>query len=512
MSCLIANVTLPSARDMTAFSPELVLITTVVVILLLPFVLPKRSRMTPFAAALGAFLAAGLSAVVYVAGRNGSGALLGAAFSGMLVSDGLGCFMRMLIYAFLGLLCVMWLITAARRTDDASVDNPPEFFVLLVSASVGMGLMVSTGNLLMIVIAVELASLPSYAMAGFQKRRRPGAEAALKYVIFGAATAAMMIYGVSLLYGFYGTLDAGRIGAQMQAGHFGPAAVMGLLGLLVGVGFKISAVPFHFWCPDVFEGASVEVAAFLSVASKAAGLTLLLRLALTVGGFASGVAAPQSAKTIALVIGVLASLTATVGNLAALAQDNLKRLLAYSSIAHAGYILMAGAILSGSSGAAAVMLYLLVYLFMNLGAFSVVAVVYNRTGSEGMSALAGLGRRAPLLAVMMTLFMVSLVGLPPMAGFAAKYQLFYALFTFEAYPLHWLVAIGLVNTLLSLFYYMRVVKTMFMESSEAPPLAVGPLASGWVTALAVPVTLLLVVWEPLTRAASYFCGGSLLLP
>jgi NADH-quinone oxidoreductase subunit N len=168
-------------------------------------------------------------------------------------------------------------------------------------------------------------------------------------------------------------------------------------------------------------------------------------------------------------------------------------------------MLMAVAVLSGSAGQAALLLYLLVYLLMNLGAFSVVAIVFNHTGSEEISAFSGLGRRSPALAVAMTLFMLSLVGLPPLAGFAAKYQLFYALFTFEAYPLRWLVVVGLVNTLISLFYYLRVVRAMFLETSTEAPLPVGRAAQGWVLALAVPVTLLLVVWEPLTRAANFFC-------
>jgi NADH-quinone oxidoreductase subunit N len=367
-----------------------------------------------------------------------------------------------------------------------------------------MGLMVATGNLLMVLIALELASLPSYAMAGFQKNKRPGAEAALKYVIFGAAAAAVMVYGISLLYGVYSTLDAGVIARTIRdaGGAIPLAAVIGLIALALGIAFKISAFPMHFWCPDVFEGANVEVTTFLSVASKAAGLTLLLRLALTIAGFADK--PPASSMTIAAVIAAIAALTATVGNLAALAQNNLKRLLAYSSIAHAGYVLMGVAMLSGRSGVAAILLYLLVYLFMNLGAFSVVALVFNATGREDMAGISGLGRRSPLLAICMTLFLVSLVGLPPMAGFAAKYQLFYALFVYESYPLQWLVAVGLVNTLISLFYYMRIVKAMFLESNDAPPLCVPAVGKAWVVLLAIPVTGLLVVWQPLTRIAEAF--------
>ena len=505
---VMANMTLPTADDLAALSPELFLSGVVVVILLLAMFLPKRSLATAIVVAAGGFVACALAAAVYVFRRGGiPDDQAEAQFSGLVTCDGPSSFVRMLIYGLLGLLAIMWLIIAARRTNDQSVRNPPEFFVLLVAAVIGMGLMVSTSHLLLVVVAVELASLPSYALAGFQKHRRQGAEAALKYVVFGAATSALMIYGISLLYGRYGTLDAGRIGAAIAAGQLDWAAAAGLVGLLAGVAFKIAAVPFHFWCPDVFEGASVEVAAFLSVASKAAGLLLLLRLAQNLAGFAPGAAVPLSSGMIALVIGILATVSATIGNLGAMMQNNLKRLLAYSSIAHAGYMLMAGAILSGRTGFSAVMLYLLVYLLTNLGAFSVVAIVYNHTGSEQMSALAGLGRRAPVLAITMALFMFSLVGLPPLSGFAAKYQLFLALFTFESYSLRWLVLAGLINTLISLFFYMRVVKTMFLESSTAPALGVDRLSQAWVICLAVPVSLLLVVWQPLTRLADYFCRG-----
>ncbi|MCG3177820.1 MAG: NADH-quinone oxidoreductase subunit N [Phycisphaerae bacterium] len=501
MKLLALNVPLPPAADMAAFAPELIVTATAVAVLLLPFFLTRsrRDRLTAAVTALGAAAAAVAAGAFFV--RGGSHP----AFSGLLVADRLSSFLRVLIFGFLALIAVMWLITASRRRNDATVIDAPEFFTLLIAATVGMGMMVSSVNLLMVVVGIELASLPSYAMAGFQKQQRLGAEAAMKYVVFGAVTAAVMLYGVSLLYGVYGTLSVDRIAASVaSAGTIPPVAVIGMLGLLAGVGFKISAVPFHFWCPDVFEGASVEVATFLSVASKAAGLALLLRLVYAVGGFAG--AAPHYAGSIALAVGILATLTATLGNLAALAQDNLKRMLAYSSIAHAGYVLMAVAILptdgqgiSGSPGAQALVLYLLVYLFMNLGAFSVVALVYNRTGSERIEAFAGLGRRAPLLAIPMALFLVSLVGLPPMAGFAAKFQLFYALFVYQPISLRWLVVVGLVNTLISLFYYMRVVRAMFLQTTDDGPIEVSALAAGWVIAMAVPVTGLLVVWQPLTK-------------
>ncbi|MCY2925006.1 MAG: NADH-quinone oxidoreductase subunit N [Planctomycetota bacterium] len=499
MTSVIASVTLPSRLELAVISPELLLAGAVAAVLMITLVRPKRSVLIPLLAIAASFAAAGLAAAM-----NFRLALPTTFFSGLFILDPLACFARALIYGFTGLLGVMWMITARSRPGERSASDAPEFFTLLLSAAVGMGLMVSTGNLLMVLIALELASLPSYAMAGFQKDKRPGAEAALKYVVFGAAAAAVMVYGISLLYGTYSTLEAGVIARAIHQanGAIPLAAVVGLVALGLGIAFKISAFPMHFWCPDVFEGANVEVTTFLSVASKAAALTLLLRLAMTIAGFAGK--APASSMAIAAVIAAIAALTATVGNLAAMAQNNLKRLLAYSSIAHAGYMLMGVAMLSDRTGAAAILLYLLVYLFMNLGAFSVIALVFNATGREDMAGISGLCRRSPLLAVCMTLFLVSLVGLPPMAGFAAKYQLFYALFVYGPYPLQWLVAIGLLNTLFSLFYYMRVVKAMFLERSDAPALAVPAVGKAWVVALALPVTGLLVVWQPLTKMAETF--------
>ncbi|MCY2928234.1 MAG: NADH-quinone oxidoreductase subunit N [Planctomycetota bacterium] len=504
MTSAIANVTLPGPSDLAVLSPELMLVGAVTAILLGAAVRGKRTVLIPLLAIVACFAAAGLAAAM-----SAGLAVQSTAFSKLIVPDRLACFVRMLIYSFTGLLGVMWMITARYRPGEKSAANAPEFFTLLLSAAVGMGLMASTGNLLMVLIALELASLPSYALAGFQKDKRPGAEAALKYVVFGAAAAAVMVYGISLLYGVYSTLDAGAIasGIRDAGGTIPLAGVIGLIALGLGLAFKISAFPMHFWCPDVFEGANVEVTTFLSVASKAAALTLLLRLALTIAGFAENAAAtataptPAAAVAVGAVIAAVAALTATVGNLAAMAQNNLKRLLAYCYIAHAGYMLMGVAILSGRTGVAAILLYLLVYLFMNLGAFSVVALVFNATGREDLAGLSGLGRRNPLLAACMTLFLVSLIGIPPMAGFFAKYQLFYALFV---HKLQWLVAVGLVNTLFSLFYYMRIVKAMYLERSDAPPLRVPAVGLVWVVILAVPVTVLAVVWQPLTYLAEKF--------
>jgi NADH-quinone oxidoreductase subunit N len=343
----------------------------------------------------------------------------------MLICDSPAILWKILLVMFVIGIIVMWFATTSSTMREG---DGPEFFTLLLGATLGMALMVSTSNLLMLVLAVEMTSLPSYVLAGFRKTHRVGSEASLKYVLFGAAASSVMIYGISLLYGMYGTLQLEQLAARLAGSGANVTLAIGLAGLLVGIGFKISTVPLHFWCPDVFEGASIEVSAFLSVASKGAGLLLLTRVLYALG---EGLHYQGSLlTTLAIIIGVLGAVTATVGNAAALVQKNIKRLLAYSSIAHAGYMLCALSLIVKPIGSdqapgldratQAVLLYLAVYLFMNLGAFTVAAVIHRATGSENIDDYAGLGRRNPLLSLCMTAFMFSLIGLPPFAGFGAK--------------------------------------------------------------------------------------------
>ncbi len=463
-------------------APELAIVGAIVAVLATS-IFTRRNPYAAAAVALIGLLAALL--LIGTAGREmvlgGSAGLGGDTPSPMIITDGLSIFYKLFLVLFLALVTGLWLIGIAVRRSAAAPPavHAPEFLTLLLSSAVGMILMVSTLNLLMIVLAIELASLPSYAIAGFHKRNRLSAEASLKYVVFGAATAAIMLYGVSLLYGCFGTLDITRIAHEIARGGEIPAGgllpIVGLSALCVGIGFKIAAVPFHFWCPDVFEGAPVEVTTWLSVSSKAAGLGLIVRLV-------SALLAPVEPERIeslwgpmAVAIGAFASLTCTVGNFAAYRQDNVKRILAYSSIAHAGYMLMAAAILlpPGAPGDAsqahpafsALIVYVLTYLFMNLGAFGATALVSWQTGSESLAAFANLGRRAPGIAVPMTICLFSLVGLPPLGGFLAKWWLLYALgLGAGRQPWLWLLIVVLVlNTLFSLYYYARIVVAMFLR-------------------------------------------------
>jgi NADH-quinone oxidoreductase subunit N len=435
----------------------------------------------------------------------------------------------MFLLLFTSLVIWLTLLTGIPDREDSA-----DFYCLLLGATLGMSIMASANHLLMVYIGVEMASLPSYGLAGFLKGRRQSSEAALKYVVYGGGASGVMLYGISLLAGKFGTAYlpdlANAVLAQVLGGGSGIDAVLalGALFIMIGLAFKLAAVPFHFWCPDVFEGASAEVAAFLSVASKGAALALLGRLALTLSGlsFQPGDPAGQQAAyawfDVARYAGpglaFFAALTATFGNLAAYAQTNMKRLLAYSTIAHAGYMMMGLATLS-AEGAAAVLFYLIAYLFMNLGAFAMVAFIRNQTGSEDLSSYRGLATRAPVMTVLLSIFLLSLLGMPPLAGFSAKLQVFAALFdagnNYRAAGMtglgNWMYAllvIGGINTALSAVYYIRVLKVMILDRSAedvegVPPRRLRvPLASTlYGVVLGVMILVVFVAGNPLLSAS-----------
>jgi NADH-quinone oxidoreductase subunit N len=481
MISILANIQppfIPGSDQLGPFAPELWLIAAIVATLITPFFTTRENaNRTAASVALGGIAIAFVS-VFFTLDANGL------FFRGLLVVDSMAIFWKGLLLLFTGGIVVMWFGTSGSRMHAG---DGPEFFTLLLGATLGMSLMAQTTNLLMLFLVVEMASLPSYVMAGFRKTHRLAAEASLKYVLFGAATSAIMVYGLSLAYGMFGSLQIELIARQMAAAPAHILTAVVLMGLIVGLAFKISAVPFHFWCPDVFEGASVDVSAFLSVASKGAAIALLLRIVMTIGqAFAFQDSAVTT--TLAWVIGLLGAITATWGNTAAFVQTNLKRLLAYSSIAHAGYMLCALSLVvghglpnPGEDAIQAVMIYLAVYLFMNLGAFTVAGVVARETGSEELAAFSGLGRRAPWLAAAMAACLISLVGLPPLAGFAAKLMVMLALFRNGGWWIALVVVIG-VNTVISLYYYARILRVMYLEDRGEPRLA-GPI-----TARAVAIT------------------------
>src|SRR5262249_21298876 len=396
-------------------------------------------------------------------------------FTGLLVFDNFTVFLRLFLFSFTALIIWLSMLTGIPDREDSA-----DFYSLLLGAAVGMSLMASANHLLMVYIGVEMASLPSYALAGFLKGRRQSSEAALKYVVYGGGASGIMLYGISLLAGKFGTAYLPDLAwAFAQATSAAAAAkqvdlvlVLGLFFLLIGLGFKLAAVPFQFWCPDVFEGAAAEVAGFLSVASKGAALALLGRLVLTIVPADSSTQLPTGPLVNYLVPGLafFAAITATFGNLPAYPQTTLKRLLAYSTIAHAGYMMMGLAPLT-REGAAAVLFYLVAYLFMNLGAFAVVAFLRNQTGSEDLSDFRGMVYRSPIMVVTLAFFLLILRGLPPLAGFAAKFQIFSELYKAGqnspqpniSLTLYTLLAVAVINTVLSLVYYVKVLKVMIVD-------------------------------------------------
>lgn len=499
---LLATIWMPSGRDLAMLGPFWVLVGTIVALLIGALVAGRNWRVAGGIAAAGAILTGALALRGVSTGvTNWAGLTPGGATAPMLVVDQFSSFFMVLLSVFMLIIIGMWWLgqnaglpdRLTRKTDSV------EFFVLFVGSAFGMALMVSTSNLLMIMLAVEMASLPSYGITAFRKQHRLAAEASLKYVLFGAVTSATMIYGGSLLYGQYHTLDLAAIAERISA-QGGPTVLMSvsLFAFLVGVAFKVSAVPFHFWCPDVFQGASIEITTWLSVASKAAGLGLMLRI-LTV--LTWNLSSPETLRYVSLAVAVMAAITCTVGNLSAFRQTNLKRLLAFSSIAHAGYMLMVVAIIWRNNGQptagishpafSAIVFYITVYLFMNVGAFGVVAMVYWATGKETIDGMNGLVRRSPILAIMMAVFLFSLVGLPPMGGFIAKLWLLTALWEAKWFIL---VFVAVFNTLISLYYYARIARAMIMSDDGQPVIRTPLLGRAAVTVCALVILLTGTLW------------------
>ncbi len=431
-------------------------------------------------------------------------------FTGLMVQDLFSVFFRIFLSLFLILMIALTVLTGIPDNEDG-----PDFYSLLLGATIGMMMMASANNLLILFLAIEMASVPSYVMVGFLKGRKPSSEAALKYVVYGAGAAGVMLYGISLIAGVLGTGDMSllsdrlRVVAEGGVGGLGDAevraVVLGVMLVMVGLAFKLSLVPFHFWCPDAFEGASAEVGGFLSVASKAGAFGLLVRFCVSLSGNPS---TAEVMTAFGIGLGVIAIITTTFGNLAAYAQSNVKRLLAYSTIAHAGYMLMAVAamlVMQNSDQApalgdeinksiGALLYYLAVYLFMNLGAFAIVALIRNYTFSEEIDSYKGLVSESPVLCICMMICMFSLVGMPPFGGFIGKLMIFASVY--KAGELHWsmyvVLAFGGLNTVFSLFYYLRVLKTMFLDERPEGARAVQlPSVEGSYVALLALFVLLL---------------------
>jgi len=389
--------------------PELALVGALLVVILADLTRLKRAAATLAIAGLG------LSAWLVM---RQAGAPAQVVFRGAYSVDAFATYFKL---AFLGaaIVVAVFSIPAIREWESGK----GEFFALLLSCTFGMMLMAGANDLLMMYLALEFVSITSYILAGFLRKNRKSAEASLKYIIYGAAASGFMIYGMTFLYGLTGSLHVREIGAQMaQLSQVSPQPTLTLITsvlIMAGFGYKIAAVPFHMWCPDVYEGSPTPVTAFFSVGPKAAGFAMLARFIHEVYGSQSG----GSAFEWKLVIALLAVLTMAVGNFGALQQQNLKRLLAYSSIAHAGYLLVAFVAFSDAARSA-LLFYLIIYVIMNLGAFLGVLVLEQKYGIETVDGCRGIGWRSPQLGAVMTIFLFALTGLPQTAGFAGKFLVF----------------------------------------------------------------------------------------
>lgn len=401
-------------------------------------------------------------------------------WGGMLRLDGLGYVFRIIFLLGASITCLF-------AADSEVIGEHGEFYILLLTSTLGMSLMASAADLIMLFLAIETTSIPLYVLAGFLIKDTRSTESGFKYLLFGATTSAILAYGFSLLYGFTGTTSLYQLAAQIQASQIPLVTLLAIaLLILAGLSFKASLFPFHFWAPDVYEGAPPAVAGFLSTASKAAGFAVLMRLLLAVF--------PSGALNWGLVLAVISTLTMIVGNVLALTQRNIKRLLAYSSIAHAGYMLVG--IASGTPlGFTSTSFYLGAYLFTNLAAFGVVTILHRQTGSDEITCFAGLSRRSPAMALVLLVAFLSLGGIPPFGGFVGKVLVFAS--AIEA-GLVWLAVLGIINSVIGLYYYLTVLKVAYLERSPEENLPI-PLTRPWVAALTgcvIGILLLGTVFGP----------------
>ena len=462
--------------NLLAILPEILLLVVAILLLVLdPFWKDENRR-----SSLGWLTAGGLAVTFILSILLDKPSQPALAFGGMVRYDMLAFVFKMIFIFGAG-------ITALFMMDVEKVGKRAEAYVLLVAATIGMNLMAASSDLVMLYLAIETTSIPMYVLAGFLLDDKKSTEAGFKYLLFGAMTSAVFLYGLSLVYGFTGTTQFAGISAYFSGVN---AVSLGVILLvIVGIGFKISLVPFHFWAPDTYEGAPTPIAGFLSTASKAAGFAVLLRLFLS--------AFPQIAANWQLLLSILAVLTMTLGNLAALAQTNIKRLLAYSSIAHAGYALI-GLIANNQLGVTGVVFYLMAYILTNLAAFGIIMAFGRITGSDEIRSYDGMSRRSPYLGLAMLVAFLSLAGMPPFGGFMAKVLVFSGAVQAGYY---WLVIIGVLNSIIGLYYYLTVLKYVYLyrmegENEETHPIAVSrPFVIG-ITILTIGIILVGAFFAP----------------
>jgi NADH-quinone oxidoreductase subunit N len=465
--------------------PELIVTIVALGLLIADFAIKGSKKPLWWATLIG--LGAAIVWTAVNAGQSGS------TLAGMFVADPFAALFKLVLLstAFL----VVLTSPDSRRIAPASLG---EYYSLLLMATLGYMLMASAADMVMIFIAIEMGSIPSYALAAYAREDRRSVEAGLKYFILGTVSSAIMLYGMSFLYGVTGSTSVAGIAAALSStGTASGAVTIGMLLVLVGFAFKMTVVPFHMWVPDTYEGAPTPVTAYFSVVSKTAGLALLIRILVSMQDALVSMAVDWK-----IVFVVLSALTMILGTVVGVVQTNVKRLLAYSSIAHVGYMLI-GVAVGTADGFESVLVYLITYIFMTVGAFSVVTAVSREVGGEDLDHFANLHRRAPVLALTMAIFMLSLAGIPPLAGFIGKFKVFAAAIEEGSLPSLALAVIGILTSVVSLFFYCKVLRVMYLleDVTEAGEILVSVPMRAAVVVSAIFTVIICIYPAPFLRLA-----------
>lgn len=473
--------------DLTLITTELALAILGLVVFTLGLALPSKSS----SKGLGAFTIIGLVITlgIAVSSWGNQGELL----QGMYLIDSFSTFFKIL-----SLIAAILIVMGTMNYVNSQLNHHMEYYSTIIFATLGMVIMVSAGDFITLYLGLELMTVSFIVLAAFRKFDGKSLEAGLKYLLLAGISSAVLLYGLSLIYGATGTIMIREIESAITAGGISPLLIVGLVMLVAGFGFKISVAPFHMWAPDVYEGAPTPVTAYLAVGSKAASFAILTRV------FVGALIGMQ--EQWGILIAILAAISMVVGNLVAIPQTNIKRMLAYSSIAQAGYILV-GLVTATPAGIKGIMFYAFIYLFATVGAFVVAAAVFEKTNSDEIADFAGLSQRAPLASTVMLVCLLSMAGIPPLAGFVGKFYLF--MNVVDGYM--WLVYLGLIMSMISVYYYLRVALVMFRDEPSDPTPLKFSSAVNVTLLITMIVTVVLGIYpgplsEIATTAAQSFFG------
>ncbi len=476
--------------NLTPMIPELTLVGGFILLMVIDL-LARRNKGT--IAAIGGSIVLAIALVITLTTHDQVGEYM----FGAITLDGTTTFFRVLF-------CLAGIISFGMMSFRFKREAEP--FLLVLASTVGMFFLAGANDVITLFVALEMVSIPSYVLAGYLRKDPKSAEAALKYVLFGAVSTGIMLFGFAIMYGLSGTTRLPEMAAALQASpQTDLAHMLGVVLILAGIGYKIAMVPFHFWCPDVYEGSPTSITAYFSVAPKAAGFAALFRLMPVFITLDS-----VMGVTVLSILTLTSAMTMTWGNLSAIWQNSVKRLLAYSSIAHAGYILMGFAAIAAfpegeihDLAVASVLFYLVVYMFMNFGAFLVVDMVDRNYGGDGIKWFRGLGKNSPMPALVLAICLFSLTGIPPLAGFIGKFYLLAALVKGKMFILP---LFAIANTAVSLFYYVRIVRDMFLYDPEgdvavqgAVPPRFGALSGTLAVVTVIPTIVLGIFWNQLAQ-------------